>query len=148
MNPPFSRTVCACADCASHCKRQPGPLAPGDFERIASKMQLPAEQAAAFFRASPGALVRDSQTGLPRRIGTIVPATTDAGGRCVFLDQNDQCLIHDVAPFGCAYFDHHMPARIAYPRTVWYLRAVDASPDYARIRSALKYCTTHNPNVW
>lgn len=33
--PPFPRTVCACHDCVQCCKKQPGPLAPGDFERIA-----------------------------------------------------------------------------------------------------------------
>lgn len=39
-------------------------------------------------------------------IGSITPRSQ--GGRCVFLDEQDRCRIHAVAPFGCAYYDTHM----------------------------------------
>jgi hypothetical protein len=57
--------------------------------------------------ASPGALaVKD---GKLIRIRTIVPARNKEGW-CKFFDGR-YCTIHPVAPFGCAFFDHHQDPR-------------------------------------
>src|SRR5688572_16059989 len=105
---PFERTSCDCPTCVGCCKQQPGCLVRSDIARIADFMKLPIETFAfRYLRRSPGAVVADSQTGAVYRIGTIVPAP-DQTGRCVFLDRDDRCMIHPVAPFGCAMFDSHM----------------------------------------
>jgi Fe-S-cluster containining protein len=140
----FNRTTCACADCVACCKRQPGPLAPGDFERIAAHLGETPEQAKAHFCASPGALIKDKVTGQVARVGSIVPKT-HRGSRCVFLDDNDRCSIHPVAPFGCAYHDTHMSRATAMPRSLWWARAVAADPAYQQLRRELPYATTYNP---
>jgi len=141
MNP-FNRTQCACDRCVQCCKRQPGPLAVGDFERIASFMRLDLDRAKSFFRNSPGAVV--SVAGEPYRIRTIVPAA-DRSGRCVFLDRDDRCQIHEVAPFGCAFFDMHMAPDVANVRAIWYLREIDSDESYGRLRRSLQFADTYNP---
>jgi len=145
MRPPFDRTSCGCGECSAHCHVQPGPLAPGDFERIAAKMRLPLEVARGWFRASPGAVVRID--GVIRRIGTIVPKA-DQSGRCAFLDTSGRCTIHDVAPFGCRMFDGHMEQAEAHRRGVWYLREIEADPGYGRLRSTLEPAATYRPAHW
>jgi Fe-S-cluster containining protein len=44
--------------------------------------------------------------GQPFRIPTIVPARQEDGS-CVFY-AGGLCSIHDIAPYGCAFFDNHM----------------------------------------
>jgi Fe-S-cluster containining protein len=53
--------------------------------------------------ASPGALVM--KDGRVFRIRTLVPARNDSGW-CRFFD-GSLCTIHQVSPFGCAFFDSH-----------------------------------------
>jgi Fe-S-cluster containining protein len=136
----FDRTSCACKECVRCCKRQPGPLAPGDFERIAAHLGETTEEAKRHFVASPGAVVVID--GRTERRGTITPKF--ARGRCVFLDDNDRCKIHTVAPFGCAYFDTHMSRQAAMPRSLW---LVQATPDaaYQKLRAELPYTTVYRP---
>lgn len=136
MIPPFDRTSCDCDRCSAHCREQPGCLTVGDFERIAAKMQLPEEQAIAFFRSSGGTVTMD-HTGAIQRTGSIVPAA-DSTGRCVFLDAADRCTIHDVAPFGCRMFDAHMDDGEAENRSLWHVRAVRQSPEYHALRERLR----------
>ena len=132
----FDRTTCACPECVACCKRQPGPLAPGDLPRIGDFLKLPEEEVRALFVASPGALVMDTRTGATRRIGTITPARK-ANGSCIFLDDaTERCTIHPVAPWGCAYFDTHMSNAVAAPRSSWLARATD-SPIYQALRALL-----------
>lgn len=131
----WERTTCACPECVACCKRQPGPLAPGDFERIAAALGEDREAAKLHFWASPGALVADSRTGRQFRIGTITPRAT--GGRCVFLGPDDRCQVHAVAPFGCAFFDMHMPIQVAWPRAQWLAQQQIADNDYQRLRTEL-----------
>lgn len=139
------RTSCACSDCADCCKQQPGFLIPADVARIAEYMKLPvATFALRYLRRSPGAVVGDSQTGAVYRIGTIVPAP-DRTGRCVFLDPNDRCLIHPVAPFGCAMFDTHMNEREATRRVTWALREIWSSDDYQTVRAELPEAESYRP---
>lgn len=142
---PFERTTCACSDCVDCCKQQPASLHPGDFERIAAFLGETLEAAKRFFWASPGALVGKLVNGQVHtfRIGTITPRLVD--GRCVFLDAQDRCQIHTVAPFGCAYFDTHMGTEEGQRRGMWHLRAVATDDEYQRLRDSLPKATSHTP---
>jgi Fe-S-cluster containining protein len=141
--PPFNRTVCACHECTQCCKRQPGPLAAGDFERIQAHLGASDEEMTKLFCASPGALVMNQVTRVVRRVGTITPQRRR--GRCVFLDGSDRCLIHAVAPMGCAYFDTHMSAEEAHPRSLWLLKTQE-TPEYQALRNKLPYAASYKPN--
>jgi Fe-S-cluster containining protein len=148
---PFTRTSCACTDCTKLCKRQPGPLVDGDLDRILDyiivkmppiEMLTRDELAQKFFCASPGALVKISD-GSTHRVGTIVPQMKR--GRCVFLDENDRCKIHAVAPFGCSHFDTHMSRERAHARSIWAIRH-QVSDEYREQRNKLPYCRSYKPN--
>jgi len=54
--------------------------------------------------ASPGALVMKGRTQF--RIPTLVPAVR-ADGSCKNLTPEGLCAIHEISPFGCAFFDCH-----------------------------------------
>lgn len=138
----FTRTKCACERCVQCCKRQPGPLAPGDFERIQKHLGATDEEMRQLFWASPGCLVKSLRTGRTLRVGTITPRYRK--GRCVFLDENDRCKIHEVAPFGCAYFDTHMGWE-GHERGEWLARAQQESAEYQALRNSLPYATHYKP---
>jgi Fe-S-cluster containining protein len=140
---PFPRTTCACSDCVQCCKDQPGSLIPGDFEKIADHLQISHAEARAFFWASPGALVMNLQTGRQFRIGTITPRATRKKG-CIFLDENNRCKIHPVAPAGCAYFDTHMNSFEGRKRGNEIARR-QQDPDYQRLRSELPFADSYKP---
>ena len=115
----MERTKCACNTCVACCKAMPGCLIPGDLERIQAHVGRPdGEFVLEHFRASDGAKVLKEVGGQLYQISvpTIVPAQKEDGS-CVFLDENDHCSIHEVAPFGCAYHDTHMSAEEADPRS-------------------------------
>ena len=137
---PFERTTCACEGCRKCCKVQPGPLIPGDLQRIAEFLKLSVEEARKFFVASPGALVK--QHGEVRRIGTITPKMRHS--RCVFLDKNERCKIHPVAPAGCAYFDTHMSREQAMPRGIELAKRTQ-DPAYQAQRMQLPYTSSYKP---
>jgi Fe-S-cluster containining protein len=133
----FSRTVCACHACTLNCHHLPGYLIPADLERIHQHLS-PGEDLRSWAKqrllASPGALVmRDGQTF---RILTLVPARRPDGA-CTFLTDTDQCAIHAVSPFGCAFFDTHMTHTEADRRSKRGLQAVldawEASALYAHV---------------
>lgn len=142
---PFARTTCACAECVDCCKRQPGALAPGELERIAEHLGQSVRVTALKFWASPGALVGDTKTGRTWRVGTITPRLVR--GRCIFLDAQDRCAIHAVAPFGCAYFDTHMSAAEGQPRGSW-LAKQQMDPAYQSLRRTLVVATSHTPRPY
>ncbi|GMU20595.1 MAG: hypothetical protein AMXMBFR13_06920 [Phycisphaerae bacterium] len=125
----FNRTVCACSKCRSFCKIIPGMLAPGDPERIAEYLGISSIEVNGRLLASPGAIVVHRYTGSVGRIHTIVPERT-AEGVCVFLDEQERCTIHPVAPFGCAYLDDHLPAREGNRRSSAALQEIIRSPWY------------------
>jgi Fe-S-cluster containining protein len=102
----FKRTVCACSECAINCRFIPGYLIPADLERIAGHLGCKnlIEFALEHLLASPGATVLER--GQVRQIPTLVPARR-GDGACKFLDANNRCTIHEVSPFGCAFFDAH-----------------------------------------
>lgn len=140
--PPFQRTTCACADCVQCCKDQPGCLIPGDLEKIAEHLGKTPEDAKAYFWASPGAVVMDVVRGEIFRVGAITPRREN--GRCVFLDNNDYCKIHAVAPAGCAFFDTHMPVMEGQTRAHWMIRE-QLDPEYQALRDTLPPATSYQP---
>ena len=127
----FPRTVCACTKCQTACTTMPGMLAPGDLDRIAEALGKTVPMILNRFCASPGAIIGRMTRDGPSmfRIPTIVPAQ-DETGRCVFLDSDNRCRIHAVAPYGCSHFDWHMPREVADPRSAACLRAIMADPAY------------------
>lgn len=145
--PPFTRTKCACTACVACCKRQPGALIRRDFARIIrwyeERQSCTAEVAFAWFKrqfwASPGALVKDVD-GVTHRVGTITPRFRK--GRCVFLNEKDRCDIHEVAPFGCAYYDTHM---VKWHDHSIYAVQSQCDPDYQALRNELPIATHYKP---
>lgn len=129
---PFERTVCSCEACVECCTRQPGPLAPHDVEPILKHLGAGGE---ALLVASAGATV--AKDGKTFRIPTITPARDHATGWCVFLTPEKRCSIHELAPFGCAFFDVHMAYDEAMPRAKWYLTEILKHPEYWELRSKL-----------
>lgn len=141
----FARTACACDACVECCKEQPGPLAPGDLERIAAHLGISAEYARVYFWASPGAVVADSRAGQLRTIGTITPRME--AGRCIFLDAHDRCRVHPVAPFGCACFDTHMGTAQWRRRSSILHAAIERDAGYQAERAALSPATSWRPRT-
>lgn len=139
----FTRTTCTCEPCVQCCRDQPGPLAPGDLERIATFLGWPVPEALRFFWASPGAVVKNTQTHSLRLIGTITPQRVN--DRCVFLDSDDRCTIHAVSPFGCAYADMHMSSAEWQRRATWLYTSIEASTAYRSLRAQLVPATSWNP---
>lgn len=143
---PFTRTICACPEDIANCKKRPGPLAPGDLGPIAARLVLlgiEPQNVSKLFEATPGTTIArvtptpDGPEIAVIQIPTISPATVD-GHRCVFLMDDDQCGIHDVSPFGCAYYDVHMSSADVRARSLWMAQQIADSPDYAAYRSTLK----------
>ena len=132
---PFPRTSCACAQDQANCAR-PGYLIPGDLERIAAEFGASVADILYLFRPGKGAVVMDRRTHAAFRIPTIAPRTTGAG--CVFGDGHGGCVIHAVAPFGCAFFDVHMGRAEADHRSLWGLSLISRSEAYHNQLEALK----------
>jgi Fe-S-cluster containining protein len=104
----YERTHGACAACTAYCYHIPGYLIPADLARIAAFHQPGLEVIAwahQHLLASPGALV--ARHGRLFRIPTLAPARR-ADGACIFLTPDGACAIHPVAPYACAFFDHHL----------------------------------------
>jgi Fe-S-cluster containining protein len=141
----FTRTTCACENCVRCCKRQPGALAAGDYERIRLYLQATDNELQSKLCASPGSIIKRLDTGRTERVGSITPRMHK--GRCVFLDERDRCSIHAVAPFGCSMFDTHMNHATAHPRSVWMARSnMDAA--YQQLRNVLPYARSYKPSVF
>lgn len=143
MTLPFARTVCACPDDVANCKKKPGMLMPADIEPILDKIVTlglaPDHVAAlAYLKATPGAKGLRLDPDGPKiiTIPTISPRTID-GHRCVFLNADDRCDIHEVAPAGCAAFDVHMSKGEGQRRSVYIHRLIMESRLYTRLRQIL-----------
>jgi Fe-S-cluster containining protein len=139
--PPFKRTSCACAKCVSFCKTAPGMLIPSDVDRIATRLVdlgriARPDEVGRFLRATRGTDIFDNAARRGMRVPQIGPAR-DRRGRCVFLSSDDRCEIHTVSPFGCAYFDAHMPDQEAERRKIWSLEQVRSNRRYADLRATL-----------
>jgi Fe-S-cluster containining protein len=137
----FCRTRCDCIECTRNCRNIPGYLIPADLDRMHDHLapdQDLRHWAAQHLLASPGALVvRD---GCAFRIPTLVPARRPDGA-CIFLTATGRCSIHAVSPFGCAFFDSHMPDSECDRRSKHGLRAVldawETGVSYTRLWIAL-----------
>ncbi len=128
----FARTVCSCEDCCRPCSFMPGHLIPEDLERLLPSPYSPdtaIQWAREHLLASPGAIVGkrlpdgSMQTW---RIPTLVPARQGNGSlKCHWLQADGNCGVHEKSPFGCAFFDTHMPDREANRRSQAALLAVN-----------------------
>lgn len=112
----YERTVCACIECVNNCRYIPGYLIPADVEHIALYLGFTnlVEFGFRYLLASPGATVM--QAGRVFQIPTLVPRRKEDGS-CIFLDEHDRCRIHEVSPYGCAFFDVHQPDAEAQRRS-------------------------------
>lgn len=102
---PFARTRCDCPECSQFCSLMPGYLVPWDIQNLCPNPLLIRVWAETHLRASPGAIVFIH--GGQERIKTLVPAIKPDGS-CIYLKEDGKCEQHEIAPFGCAFFDCHM----------------------------------------
>lgn len=145
MTHTFPRSICACDADRANCKRQPGPLAPGDADAIAA--HLGARLVDVPLVRSPGAVLRTGD-GQIVRVGTITPGTVPGtNGRCVFLDDRERCTIHAAAPFGCAYYDVHLNETEVHARGVALYLAIVLDDTYTRLRASLPPAMSHRPFI-
>lgn len=119
--PPFPRSVCDCDECAAHCRRGSGFLAPGDAERIERYTRRPVQTFPA-----PAAIVGGTLDGTLFTLN--VPGVMlskrlvgDRAGQCVYFTSDGRCAIHAVSPFGCAYYDAHISREESDQRTRWWI---------------------------
>lgn len=91
----FARTKCACLACQAACRHVPGSLDPSDLQHLCP----PGED-----------LLRWSEQHLraviDKQVPTLVPAR-QANGHCHWYYEG-RCLVHEHAPYSCAFFDTHM----------------------------------------
>lgn len=91
----FARTVCGCEFCRAPCRHIPGSLDVADLERLCP----PGHDVFAWAEEHLVALTdKPCPTLVPRR---------QANGHCHWLIDH-RCVVHENAPFGCAFFDSHM----------------------------------------
>lgn len=96
------RTNCDCGVCVRNCAVMPGYLIPADLPRMIPPNVDEFKWAEENLLASPGALAM--KDGIRFRIPTLVPAVKEDGS-CIHLSAEGTCGIHDISPFGCAFFD-------------------------------------------
>jgi hypothetical protein len=117
------RTSCACDACQRCCRFLSAWLIPSDLERLIPSGVDPFKWAQSNLLASPGPLIvqvveqeflsRRKPQRCERRLvrrwfrvpGLVLAANAD--GSCKFLSATGGCSIHEVNPFGCAFFDGH-----------------------------------------
>lgn len=92
----FQRTVCGCEICRVPCRHMPGSLDVEDLERL-----CPPDQDL-FTWAKQHLLALTS-----KEVPTLVPARLP-NGHCHWLYEG-QCMVHERSPYGCAFFDSHLP---------------------------------------
>lgn len=92
----FHRTKCGCDLCRAPCHHIPGSLDIDDLERLCPPGQNLFTWAEEHLRALT-----------TKVFPTIVPAR-HPNGHCHWLFAG-RCLVHDNAPYSCAFFDCHMP---------------------------------------
>lgn len=102
----FKRCVATGHDEVLNCRFMPGFLIPADLERMASfcGWNDTVKWAMEHLLASRGATV--VYKGQLRHVGSLVPKR-QANGHCFYL-YGDLCAIHEVSPFGCAFFHTQM----------------------------------------
>lgn len=135
----FQRTKCDCVECSKFCKVMPGYLVPSDLYKIYKHPLIFSssvhEFITSYLRASPGAMV--IKNGSFSRIRTIVPARDEDTGYCIFLNDDMGCIIHEISPFACKYFDEHMSDEEASRRSQFGLGLIEGEENYLFIWSIL-----------
>jgi hypothetical protein len=106
----FRRTECACDFCRAPCRHIPGSLDPSDLARLCPEGQDLFAWAERHLRAL---------TDKP--FPTLVP-TRGVDGACHWHFEG-KCAVHDRAPYGCAFFDSHMPEEEVQRRSEATVRA-------------------------
>lgn len=91
----FTRTTCGCERCTAPCRHIPGSLAVEDLVRLWPGKDDIFTWAAEHLRAI-----------VDKTFPTLVPAR-NMNGHCHWLFEG-KCLVHENAPYGCAFFDTHM----------------------------------------
>jgi hypothetical protein len=91
----FQRTTCGCAFCTAACHHVPGSLDVTDLVRLCPPQQDLVAWAEEHLRAL---------TDKP--FPTLVPLR-QLNGHCHWLF-GGRCVVHDHAPYGCAFFDAHL----------------------------------------
>lgn len=133
----FKRTICSCKICRNNCKVIPGYLIWNDLISIYHYMNPIVEFTQfikLYFLASKGAIVM--KEGNIFRIPTIVPKRYDDGS-CIFLTNEEKCIIHPVAPFGCRYFDCKQTKEEADEISKFGLTIIRINDDYKNVWSFL-----------
>jgi hypothetical protein len=92
----FRRTECACACCQLYCRHVPGTLGPSDLARLCPAGHDVFAWAEQHLRAL-----------VDRPYPALVPAARE-DGHCHWY-VGGRCAVHENAPYGCAFFDAHMP---------------------------------------
>jgi hypothetical protein len=93
----FQRTECACDMCQIPCRHNPGGLDVADLERMCPAGQDIFVWAEEHLRA------------LTEKPWPVLVPSRHVKGHCHWYYEG-KCLVHDIAPYGCAFFDSHMPA--------------------------------------
>ncbi|MBM4068831.1 MAG: hypothetical protein FJ271_07780 [Planctomycetes bacterium] len=104
----FARTRCGCERCRVPCRHVPGGLDVADLDRLCPEGRDLFVWAEEHLRAR-----------IDKPYPVLVPAR-QANGHCHWLFEG-KCVVHEHAPYGCAYFDTHMSAdesRRRYAATV------------------------------
>ena len=141
VRPPFERTVCSCHRCVDFCKTQPGILIPSDLPRISARLIAlrlidTDRQIDRYLAPLADVAAREANGGAAVQIPRVSPARNERG-HCVFLDGSNRCRIHEVSPFGCAYFDAHMDKAEIERRKSWANEVIRVSSRYRAVREAL-----------
>jgi hypothetical protein len=100
----FRRTTCGCVFCQAPCRHLPGSLDVSDLERMCPPGQDLFAWAELHLRALP-----------EKPFLTLVPAR-QANGHCHWFVEG-RCTVHQVSPYGCAFYDLHMSDEEAAKRT-------------------------------
>ncbi len=120
----FPATTCGCDFCRAYCKHIPGRLDASDLYRLGP----PGDEVFAWAERHLRAV---DDTPYPK----LVPAR-QANGHCHWY-QDGRCTVHAQAPYGCAFFDAHMPTAEVNRRSQASVQAAigDASIDglHARV---------------
>jgi hypothetical protein len=106
----FRRTECGCALCAAPCRHVPGSLDVADLGRLCPAGQDVFTWAEQHLRA-----VTD------KPFPTLVPAR-GLDGYCHWHFKG-RCAVHAEAPYGCAFFDAHMPTEEVERRSAATIRS-------------------------
>jgi Fe-S-cluster containining protein len=107
---------CSCNECISACLNDPGRLVPSDMPKMSRYLKISESDLKKNYLVivsikinglAANALAPAKKSG--RRFiaepGTIAPDYySKEKGRCIFLDDKERCLVHEVKPFECGAY--------------------------------------------